>query len=241
RDAIGGLLLEGGALEGRLLLAHAAMAFLIAALLFKVAAAPFHFWLPDVYQGANLASLAFIAAPAKVALFGLAALVLWGPFAFLHGTGQPVLLAAALLSALFGNFQALGQANVKRLLAFSSTVNAGFILLALFLESAGAFLLYLAAYAVTVTGALAALMALGTRTADVDDIADLNGLGKRRPWVSSVLTLMLFSLAGIPVTAGFAAKFSIAADAFAPGFAASPGFLPVLVLSIILSLVSFAF
>lgn len=242
RDAIGGFLLEGGeAGQARLVLAKAALAFLLAALLFKVAAAPFHFWLPDVYQGANFASLAFIAAPAKLALFGLVALILWGPFAYLHETWKPLLLVAALLSALFGNFQALAQANLKRLLAFSSAVNAGFILLALFLESAGAFLLYLAAYGVTVVGALAALMALGTRNADVDDVSDLSGLGRRHPWISGVLTLMLFSLAGIPLTAGFAAKFSIAADAFTPGFLAFPGFVPVLVASLALSLVSFAF
>jgi NADH-quinone oxidoreductase subunit N len=239
RDSIGAMLLDGG--DARIVLAKTALAFLLTALLFKVAAAPFHFWLPDVYQGTNLASLAFIASPAKVALFGLAALLLWGPFAYLHETWKPLLLAAALLSALFGNFQAIAQKNLKRLLAFSSVVNAGFLLLSLFLDSAAAFLLYLAAYGVTVIGALATFMALGTRGADVDDVADLNGLGRKRPWFAAVLTLMLFSLAGIPITAGFAAKFSVAAGAFAPGYAAAPGFVAVLVASIVLSLVSFSF
>ncbi|HLU70328.1 MAG TPA: NADH-quinone oxidoreductase subunit N [Fibrobacteria bacterium] len=239
---IGGFVLEGA--TGHLLLAKAALTFLLAAILFKVAAAPFHFWLPDVYQGANLASLSLIAAPAKVALFGLAALLLWGPFAFLHETWKPVILFVALLSAVLGNFQALGhgaQRSVKRMLAYSSTVNAGFILLALFLESAGAFLLYLLAYGLTIVGTLAALAALGTRTADIEGAEGLRGLGRRHPWIAGSLTVLLFSLAGIPLTAGFAAKFAVVADAFTPGFLPAPGFIPVLIISLVLSLVSFLF
>lgn len=239
---IGGFILEGAAPQ--LLLAKAALAFFLGALMFKVAAAPFHFWLPDVYQGANLASLSLIAAPAKIALFGLAALLLWGPFAYLHETWKPLVLVIALLSAVLGNFQALGrgaQRSVKRVLAYSSTVNAGFILLALFLESAGAFLLYLLAYGLTVVGVLAALAALGSRVADVEGTDDLQGLGRRHPWIAGALTVLLFSLAGIPLTAGFAAKFAVVADAFTPGFLPSPGFIPVLVVSVVLSLVSFVF
>lgn len=239
---IGGFVLEGA--EAHLLLAKAALVFFLAAVMFKVAAAPFHLWLPDVYQGANLASLSLIAAPAKVALFGLAALLLWGPFAYVHETWKPLVLVIALLSSVLGNFQALGrgaQRNVKRVLAYSSTVNAGFILLALFLESAGAFLLYLLAYGITLVGTLAALSALGTRTADIDSTDDLNGLGRRHPWISGALTILLFSLAGIPLTAGFAAKFTVVADAFTPGFLPAPGFIPALVASVVLSLVSFVF
>jgi NADH-quinone oxidoreductase subunit N len=239
QNRIGGFILLGAGSE--LILAKAALAFLLAALLFKIAAAPFHFWLPDVYQGSNLASLAFIAAPAKVALFGLVALLLWGPFAYLHETWKPLLLGAALLSAVFGNFQALSQRSLKRMLAFSSTVNAGFLLLALFLDSAGAFLFYLTAYGLTVIGVLAALMALGTRNADVEDTDDLRGLGGRHPWIAGAFTILLFSLAGIPLTAGFAAKFSVAADAFGPGFEPARGFFPVLIASLVLGLVSFAF
>jgi NADH-quinone oxidoreductase subunit N len=225
-----------------LLLVKASLVFLLAALLFKVAAAPFHFWLPDVYQGSNLASLAFIAAPAKVVLFGLFAMLLWGPFGYIHETWKPLLLGVALLCALFGNFQALSQRSVKRILAFSSTVNAGFILLALFLNySASAFLYYLMAYGVTVIGILAAFMALGTPVADVEDVEDLRGLGRRHPWISGALTWMLFSLAGIPLTAGFAAKFALVAGGLSPVFEPVPWFFPVLILSVVLSLVSFVF
>jgi NADH-quinone oxidoreductase subunit N len=241
QNKIGSLVLTGADSGPELIFAKVALAFLLTALLFKVAVAPFHAWLPDVYQGSNLASLAFIASPAKVVLFGLIALLLWGPFAYLHETWKPLLLVAALLSAVFGNFQALSQRSLKRVLAFSSTVNAGFILLALFLDSAGAFLFYLMAYGITVIGALAAMTVLGTSTADVEDADDLRGLGRRHPWVAGALTVMLFSLAGIPLTAGFAAKFAVAAGAFAPGLQSAPGFVPVLVASVVLSLVSFVF
>jgi NADH-quinone oxidoreductase subunit N len=227
-----------------LLLVKASMAFFIAALLFKVAAAPFHLWLADVYQGANLASLSLIAAPAKIALFGLMAMLLWGPFAGLSETWMPLLLAAALLSAVLGNVQALSrgaQLSVKRVLAFSSTVNAGFIILALFLSSAAAFITYLIAYGLTVVGVLAALSALGTRGADIEGPADLQGLGRRHPWIAGALTIFLFSLAGIPLTAGFATKFAVVTEAFTPGFVPAPGFIPVLLVSVLLGLVSFVF
>jgi NADH-quinone oxidoreductase subunit N len=224
-----------------LLLAKVSLGLLIAALLFKVAAAPFHLWLPDVYQGTNLASLAFIASPVKIVIFGLIALILWGPFAPLHETWKPLLLIAALLCALFGNFQAIAQTRLKRLLAFSTVANAGFILLSLFLDSAGAFLFYLMTYGLTTLGLIGCFMALGTRTADLDEVDDLKGLGRRHPWIAGALTFLLFSLAGIPLTAGFAAKFGVASAAFLPGYQPAPWFLPVLVVSIVLSLVSFFF
>lgn len=142
---------------------------------------------------------------------------------------------------MLGNLQALSQRGIKRVLAYSSTVNAGFILLALFLDSAGPFLLYLAAYGVTVLGIVAVLMALGTRTADVDEHADLRGLGRRHPWLAGMLTVFLFSLAGIPLTGGFAAKFAVVSDALLPGYTAVAWYLPVLVGSLLLGLISFAF
>jgi NADH-quinone oxidoreductase subunit N len=236
---IGTFLIEGD--TASLLLTKVSLGLLIAALLFKVAAAPFHLWLPDVYQGTNLASLGFIASPVKVVIFGLIALILWGPFAALQDTWKPLMLIAAFCCALFGNFQAIAQTRLKRLLAFSTVANAGFLLLSLFLDSASAFLFYLMTYGLTSLGLIACFMALGTRTADLDEVDDLNGLGARHPWIAGALTFMLFSLAGIPLTAGFAAKFGVASGAFLPGYEPAPWFLPVLVVSIVLSLVSFFF
>jgi NADH-quinone oxidoreductase subunit N len=227
---------------GDLVLVKVALVFLVGALLFKTGSAPLHLWLPDVYEGSNLASLAFLSVPVKVASFGLLGLLLWGPFGYLYKTWMPLLLAAALCCALFGNLQAILQVRLKRLLAYSAVANAGFILLSLMLNTAWAFIFYLVVYGLTTLGVLAAFMALGTRATDVDNLADLRGMGKKYPWLSAGLTLMLFSLAGIPITAGFSAKFAIISEAFKPGMIAPPqGFLFVLITSVVLGLVSFFF
>ncbi len=239
QEKLGRLVAEGSAPD--LVLAKMALLFLLAALLFKTGSAPLHFWLPDVYEGSNLASLAFLAVPAKLASFGLLAFLLWGPFASLHAVWKPVLIAVAACCAVFGNLQALAQTRLKRLLAYSAVANAGFILLSLLLDSPGAFLFYLVSYGLTTLGVIAALMVLGTQNSDVDDIADLNGLGKRHSWVAGGLTLALFSLAGIPLTAGFAAKFAVVSGALKPGLFMPRGFFPILVLSVGTGLISFFF
>ena len=224
-----------------LIMVKAALVFLMGSLLFKTGVAPLHFWLADVYEGANMASLAFLSVPVKVASFGLLGLMLWGPFAFLSPTWKPVLLAAVVCCAVFGNFQAIAQTRLKRLLAYSAVANAGFILLALLLNSAWAFLFYLVVYGLTSLGLLAAFMALGTDVADVDKLEDLRGVGKKHPWLASGLTLMLFSLAGIPLTAGFAAKFAVISEAFKPNLMLPHGFYAVLITSVVLGLISFFF
>ena len=224
-----------------LVMVKVAMVFIVGALLFKTATAPLHLWLPDIYEGSNLASLAFLSVPVKVASFGLLGLLLWGPFAYLYRTWIPLILVAALCCAIFGNVQAILQTRLKRILAYSAVANAGFILLSLMLNSAWVFMFYLVVYGLTTLGILAAFVALGTRTTDVDTLEDLRGMGKKYPWLSAALTLMLFSLAGIPVTAGFAAKFNVISAAFRPGAILPPGFLLVLVVSVVLGLVSFFF
>jgi NADH-quinone oxidoreductase subunit N len=200
-----------------------------------------HFWLPDIYQGSNLASLGFLSAPAKVATFGLLGFLLWGPFASLHEVWTPWLLGAAACSAVFGNFQAIVQTRLKCILAYSAVANAGFILLCLLLDRSWAFLFYLVAYGITTLGLIAAFMALGTATADVDEISDLQGLGKKHPWIAAGLTVLLFSLAGIPLTAGFAAKFAVVYESLKTGFEPAPGAIAVLTASVAMGLVSFFF
>ncbi len=233
------MILQGSTAD--LMLVKTALVFLLGALLFKTGVAPLHFWLPDVYEGSNLASLAFLSVPVKVASFGLLALMLWGPFAFLNATWKPVLLATVVCCAVFGNFQAIAQVRLKRLLAYSAVANAGFILLSISLNSVWAFLFYLVVYGLTSLGMLAGFMALGSRVADVDKLEDLRGVGKKHPWLAAGLTLMLFSLAGIPLTAGFAAKFAVISAAFKPGLLLPQGLLAVLITSVVLGLISFFF
>ncbi len=198
-------------------LAKISLALILGALLFKTGSAPFHSWLPDVYQGTNLASLSIISAPVKVAAFGMLATLLWGPFGALGETWKPALIVAIILSVLLGNLQALLQTNLKRLLAYSAVVNAGFILIGVLSESASATLFYLGAYGITTIGTFAAFMALGSAKADVDEISDLQGLGKKHPLLALGLTVLLLSYAGIPLTAGFTAKFSVVLEALRLG------------------------
>jgi len=204
-----------------------------------VAAAPFHNWLPDVYQGTNYASLIFISSPSKVALFGLLTLLLWGPFQPLAETWKPALLVTAACCAVLGNFQAISQTNVKRLLAYSAVANAGFVLLAIVSGASNTIALYLAAYGLTTVGGLAALMSLGTADADVDEVSDLQGLGKTHPFIAVLFTIVLMSYAGIPLTAGFAAKFGVALEILRPASLLGVPTISVLVLSIVASLISF--
>jgi NADH-quinone oxidoreductase subunit N len=228
--------------EGRaadLALAKISLALFAGSLFFKVGVAPFHSWLPEVYLGSNYASLAFIGGPAKVAIFGMLAMLLWGPFQPLYETWKPLLLLGAACCAIIGNLQAIAQTQVKRLLAYSAVANAGFLLLAFITGGRDTIILYLAAYGLTSMGAFAALMAFGTKTADIDELSDLLGLGKKHPLLASLFTFVLLSYAGIPLTAGFAAKFGVAFEFFKPGSMFGNTAVGVLVLSLVTSLISF--
>jgi len=234
--------LAGAVTEGRsadIGLAKVSLALFIASLFFKLGVAPFHSWLPEVYLGSNYASLAFISSPAKIAVFALLGMLLWGPFQPLYETWRPVLLLGAACCAVIGNLQAISQTKVKRLFAYSAVVNAGFLLLAFVTGGGDAILLYLAAYGFTTLGALAALMALGTVKEDVDEISDLWGIGREHPFLATLFTLVMLSYAGIPLTAGFAAKFGVALEYFRPGALFGTAAIAVLVLSLAMGMVSF--
>lgn len=231
---------EAGA-TGDLGLAKLGVAFIIGAVFFKVAVAPLHSWLPDVYQGTNLASLAIISSPVKVAVFGMLGMLLWGAFEPLSDLWKPVLLAGAACSAVMGNLQAIVQTNLKRLVAYSAVVNAGFILLGILVNSVPVVVFYLASYGIMTLGSWAAFMAMGSRKADVDEISDVAGLGRTQRWVALGLTIILLSYAGIPLTAGFAAKFGVVLEALKPEAFLPRGTLAVSYLSIAAGLVSFYF
>ena len=181
---------------------------------FKLALVPFHMWTPDVYEGAPAPVTSFVASISKGALFAF----LLRFFGLPSATGEPtlrlilVLIAAASMFA--GNFLALAQKNIKRLLAYSSIAHLGYLLIA-FLASGGlgveAAAFYLAAYFVTIIGAFAVVSALSPADRDADSPEDYAGLYWRRPFTALVLTAMLFSLAGIPLTAGFVGKFYLVA------------------------------
>ena len=196
------------------MLAVASMAFILVGLAFKVAAAPFHMWTPDVYEGAPTATTAFMSVGAKVA--GFAALLRIFLIAFPHmGDGWIGAMAIlATLTLIVGNVVAISQKNIKRLLAYSSIAHAGYILIALAAalnseDGVSSVLFYLFVYLFSNLGAFAIVMALEKKQGEGVLLDDYKGMFKRSPGWAIALAIFLLSLAGVPPTAGFVAKFYI--------------------------------
>ncbi len=196
-------------------------ALILVGLGFKVSLVPFHLWTPDVYQGSPAPVAAFLATGSKVALF--AALVRLAVYAA-DGVGSalfPALWAMAALTMATGNITALVQTRVKRLLAYSSIAQMGYLLMALLAvkqHGAAAVIFYSALYAVMDLGAFGAVSILSPENADRDQIEDYRGLGHTNPGAAALLTVSLFSLAGLPATAGFIGKFVLFRAAFSADY-----------------------
>ncbi|MBC5806750.1 MAG: NADH-quinone oxidoreductase subunit N [Candidatus Eremiobacter antarcticus] len=194
----------------------AGFALFLVGLGFKLALAPFHTWAPDIYEGSPLAVTAFMAVGVKVATFAVLARVVYAAF----GHDSPALVALwaiAILSMLVGNFGAIRQRNLKRLMAFSSIAQAGYIVVALNgvnREGLSAMLFYLAAYAFTTMGAFGVMALLGDGSESYADLDAYRGLFFKRPWPAALMALFFFSLAGIPATAGFYGKILLLQLAF---------------------------
>jgi len=190
----------------------AAAGMLLVGLAFKVSAAPFQMWAPDVYQGAPAPVAAFLSVGPKAAAFAMFLRILMTAFAPMRERWEPVLWAVALATMVIGNFAALHQTNVKRLLAYSSIAHAGYVLVALTAMSdtgAAAAMFYLAAYAFMNLGAFAVVTHVAGRGERHVELADLAGLSRRSPAMAAVLSIFLLSLTGVPLTAGFFGKFYI--------------------------------
>lgn len=188
------------------------MGLLIVGLGFKVAVVPFHMWAPDVYQGAPTPVTAYLTTVSKGAMVAL--LLRYGQYGGLldYDSVASVLAVIAVLSMFLGNLLALLQDNLKRLLAYSSIAHLGYLLVAVIAasrEGSHAVTFYLVAYFITSLGIFGIITALSDERKEADEISDYRGLFWRRPWVSGAFSLMLFSLAGIPLTAGFVGKFYV--------------------------------
>jgi NADH-quinone oxidoreductase subunit N len=185
---------------------------------FKIAAAPFHLWAPDAYQGAPIPSAAFIASGSKVASFVVLGKIVLVGFAPVHGNAgwhamaagwSPILAALAAFSILIGNLAALAQTNVRRLLAYSAVAHGGYTLLGLVAGSRDGFsatLFYVAVYAVTLVGAFGVVAVVRSETGG-DDLRNFSGLAGRAPLLAGCMAVFMLSLAGIPPLAGFFGKF----------------------------------
>ncbi len=189
-----------------------AAALMFVGLAFKVSGAPFQVWAPDVYQGAPAPVSAFMATGPKAAAFAIFLRIFMTAFQNISGGWEPLIWISALLSMTIGNFAALTQTNLKRMLAYSSIAHAGYILVALAARSelgTAAAMFYLAAYALMNIGAFAVVIHIsgkGERNLKIDDLA---GLARRQPVTAAMMTIFLLSLIGVPLTGGFLGKFYI--------------------------------
>jgi NADH-quinone oxidoreductase subunit N len=210
------------------------LVFVLVGLAFKVSAVPFHMWTPDVYQGAPTPVTAFFSGAPKVAAM---ALILRFTLAALPGVApqwQQIIIFLAIASMALGAFAAIGQTNIKRLLAYSSIGHVGFALIGLAAdntEGTAGVLIYFAIYVVMTLGAFACVLAMRRKAGNVEDIADLAGLAKTDLTYASILAMLMFSLAGIPPLAGFWAKWYV----FLPAIKA--GLYPLAVIGVVTSVV----
>lgn len=213
-----------GALQGMPLIPLPMMLggiFLMAGLIFKVSGVPFHMWTPDVYEGAPLSVTTFLASAPKLAAFALLTRVLISPFLAALPQWQMLVAGIAVGSMVLGAFAALIQRNIKRLLAYSAIGNMGYALLGIVVgteEGVTASLVYLILYVTMILGIFACLLSMTRRGQELTAIDDLKGLVRIYPGTAMTLSLLLFSLAGIPPLAGFLGKLYIFQTAIAGQF-----------------------
>jgi NADH-quinone oxidoreductase subunit N len=201
-----------------------ALGLLLAGFCFKVAAAPFHLWTPDVYEGAPTILTAFMSVAPKAAGFAVFGRVLFLALPALHAQWGPILAALALLTMAVGNITAISQQSLKRMLAYSSIAHAGYALLGLLagtIEGMAAAVTYLVMYLFMNIGAFAVLMLLAAPGRANESLDDCKGLAARNPLAAALMLVFLFSLTGIPPTGGFIGKFYLLKAAFAAGYTAT--------------------
>lgn len=188
------------------------LVFLLAGLAFKISAVPFHMWTPDVYEGSPTSVTAFFAAAPKVAAMALIVRVVVGAFEPVTHDWQQIIVFISIASMVLGAFAAIGQTNIKRLLAYSSIGHMGYAMVGLAAgteSGVNGVILYMLIYMVMTLGTFACVMAMRRRDGAVEDIASLAGLASHNPVMATILTILMFSLAGIPPLAGFFAKYFV--------------------------------
>jgi NADH-quinone oxidoreductase subunit N len=188
------------------------IAFVVAGLAFKLSAVPFHMWTPDVYEGAPTPVTAFMSTAPKVAPFVVLLRVMIGPFGHVFVQWQPIIYVVAIGSMVLGSFAAIGQTNIKRLMAYSSIGHMGYALIGLAAGTEAGVrgvLVYLLTYVAMSAGAFACIIAMRRDGKQVERISDLGGLAKTDLGLATLLAIFMFSMAGIPPFAGFFGKLYI--------------------------------
>jgi NADH-quinone oxidoreductase subunit N len=188
------------------------LVFVLAGLAFKISAVPFHMWTPDVYEGAPTPVTAFFASAPKVAGFAVFVRVVVEAFQPITADWQQIVVFVAIASMVLGAFAAIGQRNIKRLMAYSSIGHVGYALVGLAAgteEGVKGVIIYLSLYVAMTLGAFAIILAMRRKDQMIEDIGELAGLSRTKPMVAFLFAMILFSLAGIPPLAGFFAKFYV--------------------------------
>jgi NADH-quinone oxidoreductase subunit N len=196
------------------------LVFLLAGLCFKISVVPFHMWTPDVYEGAPTPVTAFFASAPKVAAIAVFTRVALTAFPGILSQWQQIIVFVAIASMALGSFAAIGQRNIKRLMAYSSIGHMGFALVGLAAgtaEGAQGVLVYIAIYVSMTLGSFAVILTMRRNGQHVENISDLAGLSRTNPLLAFVFAMLLFSLAGIPPLAGFFAKFYVFVAAIKAG------------------------
>lgn len=224
-ETIGAIVSSGEVSSGVI----AGMVFMLCGLAFKISAAPFHMWTPDVYEGSPTPVTGFFASAPKFAAMILIARLLMDPLAGMQDAWQQVIIVLSVASMVVGVFGALVQTNIKRLMAYSSIANMGYALVALAAGTAAGvngMLIFMTIYLITSIGLFACILQMRIRDGMVEQISDLAGLSKSQPRLAMIFTVLLFSLMGMPPLLGFFGKIS----AFLPAMDAGLTWLVVLAL-----------
>ena len=219
-----------------------ALCFIVVGLAFKFGAVPFHMWIPDVYDGAPTPVTLFIGSAPKIAAFAMAMRVLVEALGGFTADWQQMLAILAVLSLAIGNVIAIAQTNIKRMLAYSTIAHMGFMLLGLlsgvvgenWLNAANAYaaaMFYTIVYVLMSLGAFGMLLYLSRQGFECETLEDMKGLNRRSPWFAFIMLVLMFSLAGIPPTAGFYAKLAVLSAAV------NAGQIGIAVTAVLLSLV----
>jgi NADH-quinone oxidoreductase subunit N len=218
------------------------LVFMVCGLAFKLGVAPFHMWIPDVYQGAPTAVTLVIGTAPKLAAFAMAIRLLVNGLLDLANDWQQMLAILAVLSMAIGNITAIAQTNLKRMLAYSTIAHMGFMLLGLLSgvvggnwrnapDAYGAAMFYTIVYVLMSAGSFGMLVLLSHKGFECEKLDDLKGLNRRSPWYAFLMLLMMFSLAGVPPMVGFHAKLAVLSAAV------NAGLIWLAVVAVVLSLV----
>jgi NADH-quinone oxidoreductase subunit N len=214
--------------EGNGIILSFGLVFVIAGIAFKLGVVPFHMWIPDVYHGAPTAVTLFIASAPKLAAFAVVIRVLVSGLIVASRDWQMMLIILSVLSMAVGNFAAIAQTNIKRMLAYSAISHMGFMLLGMatgvimgdvrFIFNAySSAMFYVVTYVLASLGAFGTILLLSRAGFESDEISDFAGLNKRNSWYAAIMMMMMFSLAGIPFFVGFFAKLSVLQAVVAAG------------------------